>query len=96
MSIIKLVIMFVPGVKFPKYSTFSNYCTKCIFYLSDEAFPSHRLAICGLIPNTVTSNSYMGLDARKPVFGVSDNVGLKPVSSDTETSKKINISLEAS
>ena len=34
----------------------------------------------------------MGLDARKPVFGVSD----KPVSSATESSKKIEISLVAS
>ena len=38
----------------------------------------------------------MGLDTTKPVFGVSDNVGLKPVSSATETSQKINILLVAS
>ena len=29
----------------------------------------------------------MGLNAKKPVFGVSDNVRFKPVSSATETSK---------
>ena len=38
----------------------------------------------------------MGLDARKPVFGVSDKGRLKPVSSATETSKNSGISLEAS
>ena len=32
----------------------------------------------------------------KPVFGVSDNARLKPVSSATETSKIVEISLEAS
>ena len=34
----------------------------------------------------------MGLVARKPVFGVSSKVSFKPVSSATETSKKIEIS----
>ena len=34
----------------------------------------------------------MGLVARKPVFGVSDKASFKPVSSATETSKKIDIS----
>ena len=38
----------------------------------------------------------MGLDATKPVFGVSDKASFKPVSSATETSKKIEISLVAS
>ena len=38
----------------------------------------------------------MGLDVRKPVFGVSDKARLKPVSSDTETSWNNEISLEAS
>ena len=38
----------------------------------------------------------MGLDARKPVFGVSDKVGLNPVSSATDTSWKIKILLVAS
>ena len=33
----------------------------------------------------------MGLEATKPVFGVSDKARLKPVSSATETSKKIEI-----
>ena len=37
-----------------------------------------------------------GLVARKPVFGVSDEVILKPVCSATETSKKIEISLVGS
>ena len=35
----------------------------------------------------------MGLVARKPVFGVSDNASFKPVSSASETSWKIEISL---
>ena len=34
---------------------------------------------------------YMGFDARKPVFRVSDKVRFKPVSSATETSLKIEI-----
>ena len=38
----------------------------------------------------------MGLVARKPVFGVSDKVRLKPVPTATETSQKIEISLAAS
>ena len=38
----------------------------------------------------------MGLDTTKPVFGVSNKAGLKPVSSATETSQKIEILLEAS
>ena len=37
----------------------------------------------------------MGLDATKPVFGVSDKAGLKPVSSATETYSRIFL-LEAS
>ena len=40
--------------------------------------------------------SHMGLVARKPVFGVSDKARIKPVSSATETSKNIKISLVAS
>ena len=39
---------------------------------------------------------YMGLVARKPVFGVSDKVRFKPVCLATETSKKIEISPVAS
>ena len=35
----------------------------------------------------------MGFDATKPVFGVSDKGRLKPVSSATETSQKIEILL---
>ena len=38
----------------------------------------------------------MGRDVRKPVFGVSEKARLKPVSSATETSWKIEISREAS
>ena len=38
----------------------------------------------------------MGLDARKPVFGVSDEARLNPVPSATGTSLKIEISLVAS
>ena len=38
----------------------------------------------------------MGLDATKPVFGVSDKARYKPVSSATETSYKIEISPKAS
>ena len=38
----------------------------------------------------------MDLVARKPVFGVSDKARLKPVSSATESSQKIVISLVAS
>ena len=38
----------------------------------------------------------MGLVARKPVFGVSDKTKLKQVSSATQTSLKIEISLVAS
>ena len=38
----------------------------------------------------------MGLVARKPVVGVSDKMRLKPVSTATETSLKIEISLVAS
>ena len=37
--------------------------------------------------------AYLGFDAAKPVFGVADKAGLKPVSSATETSKKIKILL---
>ena len=40
--------------------------------------------------------SYLGLDVTKPVFGVFHKVRLKPVSSATETSQKIEISLIAS
>ena len=39
---------------------------------------------------------YMGHDARKPVFGVSDKVSFKPFSSATKTSKKFEILLVAS
>ena len=38
----------------------------------------------------------MGLVVTKPVFGVSNKARLKPVSSATETSKKIKISLMTS
>ena len=38
----------------------------------------------------------MGPHARKPVFGVSNKVSFKQVSSATETSWNIEISLEAS
>ena len=37
----------------------------------------------------------MGLDARKPVFGVSEKARLKPAALATETSQTIKISLEA-
>ena len=40
--------------------------------------------------------AHMGLDATKPVFGVSDKARLKPVSLATETSYIIEILLEAS
>ena len=36
---------------------------------------------------------YMGLVAKKPVFGVSDQVRLKPVCSDTETSLILKFSI---
>ena len=39
---------------------------------------------------------YIGLAARKPVVGVSNKARLKPVSSTTETSPKVEILLEAS
>ena len=39
---------------------------------------------------------HMGVNATKPVFGVSDKARLKPVSSTTETDQKIEISLVAS
>ena len=38
----------------------------------------------------------MGLVATKPVFGISDKARIKPISSATETSLKIKISLVAS
>ena len=38
---------------------------------------------------------HLGLAMRKPVFGISDKARLKPVSSATETSQKVEISLEA-
>ena len=38
----------------------------------------------------------MGLDVTKPVFGIVDKVRLKPVFAATETSKKIEFSLEVS
>ena len=38
----------------------------------------------------------MGLDAKPPVFGVSDKARLKPVCSATEASKNIEFSLVAS
>ena len=41
------------------------------------------------------TRNYLGLDATKPVFRVSDKARLKPVSSATETGKKIENSLEA-
>ena len=43
-----------------------------------------------------TNLRYMGLDVRKPVFGVPDKARLKPVSSATEARWKIKISLVAS
>ena len=49
-----------------------------------------------LTSNNVVSTSMrrkLGLVARKPVFGVSDNASFKPVSSASETSWKIEISL---
>ena len=42
------------------------------------------------------NNTRLGLDTTKAVFGVSDKPKLKPVSSSTETSQKIEISLVAS
>ena len=39
---------------------------------------------------------YLGIDARKPVFGIPDQVRLKPVYSPTETSWNIQILLVAS
>ena len=39
-----------------------------------------------LLSHDVGSGNDMGLDATKPVFGVSDKVSFKPVSSATETS----------
>ena len=44
----------------------------------------------------MSSWQYMGLAARKPVFGVSDKVRFKPIPSATEISKKIEISRVAS
>ena len=39
-----------------------------------------------LVKHSFKSLSYMGLVARKPVFGISDKARLKPVTSATETS----------
>ena len=44
----------------------------------------------------IEAYSYTGLDATKPVFRVSEKPRLKPVSSATKTSQKVEISLVAS
>ena len=49
-----------------------------------------------IITENLFAGPYMGLAARKPVFGVSDKASFKPVSSATETSSKIEISPAAS
>ena len=48
------------------------------------------------IANSDKKQNKMGLDATKPVFGVSDKVRLKPVSSATEANWNIEILHEAS
>ena len=49
-----------------------------------------------VVHSLFTGCLYLGLAARKPVFGVSGKARLKPVSSTTETSQKIEISPVAS
>ena len=46
--------------------------------------------------NCVSRFHYLGRCVTKPVFGVSDKARFKPVSSATEVSQKIEISLVAS
>ena len=61
-------------------------------YCQNPIFMKERLTI---IVSTI-SNNQMGLDATKSVIGVSEKARLKPVSSATETSKKVEFSLVAS
>ena len=57
----------------------------------------HNLSLCSLSILTLTTyTDHTGLDAIKPVFGISEKVRLKPVSSVTETSYKIENWLVAS
>ena len=45
------------------------------------------LLVCDIYKNNIIiKGTKLGLDATKPVFGVSDKARLKPVSSATETS----------
>ena len=59
-----------------------------IFYHAEQVNPSKRLKADHRRTASETRKvaKHLGRDARKPVFGVSDIVRLKPVFSATETS----------
>ena len=51
-----------------------------------ECAGSSKLLLLAYVMSTRYELAYLGLDATNPVFGVSENARLKPVSSATETS----------
>ena len=68
----------------------------CLQRLSADDTRRQRVKKSILFSKGSSTECHMGLSARKPVFGVSDKVRLNPVYSATETSQKVEISLEAS
>ena len=62
-------------------------------YLNNLVRVSDLLTISS---GTFSSHYYLGLDGRKPVLGVSDQVMLEPACSATETSLNSEISFVAS
>ena len=66
---------------------------KCWYLYHADKQLRIRRACTGIQSHHRSCSSNMGLDATKPVFGVSDNARLKPVFTATETSLKIEISL---
>ena len=73
------------------HQTFMMFCsTSCI--QNDENSNLFFTLLCA----TGLCTNQLGCDETKPVFGVFEKARLKPVSSATETSKKIEISLVAS
>ena len=57
----------------------------------DDLISFHSLSHCKCKPTSMGDLGEMGLVASKPVFGVSDKARLKPVSSATGASLKIEI-----
>ena len=73
-----------------------NYVTKSQVSQSPMSISFTFVSLKSSSYKVYTYQINLGLDATKPVFGVSEKVRLKPVFSATETSWKIEISLLAS